>query len=122
MGNWTNGAGTANSPSERCPNRFGRSLELDDRRTNWRAPGNNLPSWRKRPTTNRIDPEGARVLLHHREGTGAGPAILGNLARSPGIPSDSIQGWPPGHDTRVPGGSPSVCRSHKTERITIRAI
>src|SRR4051812_9157416 len=37
MGNWTVGVRTANSPSERCPNRSGGSLELIDGRTNWRA-------------------------------------------------------------------------------------
>src|SRR5438067_1088603 len=41
MGSWSVGARTTNSPSERRPNRCGRSREPDDGRTNWRAPGKN---------------------------------------------------------------------------------
>ena len=44
MGNWNVGVGTTNSPSKHCPSRSGRSLELNDRRTNWRALGAALRS------------------------------------------------------------------------------
>src|SRR4051812_6909445 len=59
MGSWSVGARTTNSPSERRPNRCGRSLEPDDGRTNWRAPGDFGPT-EAGSTRGRAEPSATR--------------------------------------------------------------
>src|SRR4051812_24482834 len=146
MGNWTVGVRTANSPSERCPNRSGGSLELIDGRTNWRA----LVSPARKPALNSqgmFSEPGTHLLIRPGPFKGMGVPMVVFWPRSqdmrlellltlPGRPfqivvlermNEDFRLVQPGRiGGRIPGSppalTPSEIRSHATCNVTWTAV